>query len=48
MSAILRVNNLSRRFGSFWAVHDVSFSVSGGIARASSDPTAPAKARCTI
>jgi branched-chain amino acid transport system ATP-binding protein len=30
VSAILRVNNLSRRFGSLWAVHDVSFSVERG------------------
>ena len=30
MSAILRINNLSRRFGSLWAVHNVSFSVERG------------------
>jgi branched-chain amino acid transport system ATP-binding protein len=30
VSAILRVNNLSRRFGSLWAVHNVSFSVERG------------------
>ena len=30
MTAILRVDNLSRRFGSLWALNDVSFSVERG------------------